>query len=661
MLDKADFLEAALQSEDVDMINTAIARAGQDKALLSLASRAEALVRETPKAHAEAEAPRRSSVAAAWHAARTNVLSVLRAEADRVCSEAGEKGWDNLEKDLVIDQLAALEAAFEGTDLGGLASAIEELASEDLEVPAAVIEEARHALRGIAMQHEELEVAIRVGDIDTIPAAIELASEHFLPEALVCKARAALDMAISLDMAIKSRDPLLLAKTLAQAECDFAQMPSVQCARRIMDATTALEEAARNDDIDAMRAAMESIEEQLLPEALLGKARMAITLETAIKSHDAGLLEGALSRAERECADMTILQRARGILPAGSALQAVVQDGDARQRPRASIASALQAAVQDGDARQRPRPRAEAEGVLADMPLASRASSLIDAAGDDEASIDAAIEAAKAHGVPTALVDNIEEELAERRTNMSAEALQAIVLGDDMDAIEKAILVAEVQGIRGLDKVREEFTKKKMKKSADALQTAMQGDDLETIDQAIRDAEAQGVSGLDEMRQKKAADVLQQAMQGEDPKAMEAAIRFAEGHGVPGEVVDKARQELEDQREELEQRMVQRRKANFLAGLQATLQCDDTCAMRATIAEGEELGFEQEVKLIRRVLEEELACRKTKLSEERAQHEELAAQFKTAKEAQDFGGSVLAAQWRHAVAKVAKLLALAEE
>ena len=53
-------------------------------------------------------------------------------------------------------------------------------------------------------------------------------------------------------------------------------------------------------------------------------------------------------------------------------------------------------------------------------------------------------------------------------------------------------------------------------------------------------------------------------------------------------------------------------------------------------------------------LEEELQSRQAGAADVRKKQEELAAQFKTSKEAQEFGGAVLAAQWRAAAREVAK-------
>jgi len=71
--------------------------------------------------------------------------------------------------------------------------------------------------------------------------------------------------------------------------------------------------------------------------------------------------------------------------------------------------------------------------------------------------------------------------------------------------------------------------------------------------------------------------------------------------------------------------------------------------------------MEAELHMLKEKLDAELRRRMEKAKVERAENEKLAAEFKNAKEAQDFGGGVLVAQWRAAVAEIAKPLVINED
>jgi len=483
LLDKADALQTAVLSKDVATINNAIAQAGGDKALDGLVSRADTFVHKAMKVRTEEdEVEWRSDVAASWHAAKKNIQCALRAAADREELETAGQGWDNLEKDLVIERLTALDEAFDSTDLPALEFALKQLASEDFQVPVAVIDEANHALSAIAKQHQELEVAVREGDIDVIRLALELSLEHFCPEALVCKARTALEFVVTLDRAIKSRDPQLLAATLSQVGHDVVEMPLLQRARGIHAATKELQEAMDSGNIDAIAAACELVGEDSLPEELVCQAKMASSLDAAIKSQDM-------------------------------------------------------------------------------------------------AAIEETIRIAKAKGIPTALLDKAQQDLTEEITKKAVEAVQAAIQSNSVDAIKDAIRVAEEQGV------------------------------TPTL--------------IEEFKQELEEDRLKQ----QEQKNLEEAVR---------------------------------KRDEFLAGL-PTIQPDNILALRGAITEGEAFGFEQELEPIRKAIEDELSRRMEHAKEERAAHEKLAGEFKSAKEVQDFAGNVLVAQWRAAVLEISKPLVISEE
>jgi len=99
----------------------------------------------------------------------------------------------------------------------------------------------------------------------------------------------------------------------------------------------------------------------------------------------------------------------------------------------------------------------------------------------------------------------------------------------------------------------------------------------------------------------------------------------------------------------------ERFKKLLIISLGAVAKSRDVKAMRSAIADAEAVGVcEEHVEPVRKALEDELASRKAVQLKARKSKEELAAQFKDAKEAQDFGGAILAAQWRAAVREIAK-------
>jgi len=119
------------------------------------------------------------------------------------------------------------------------------------------------------------------------------------------------------------------------------------------------------------------------------------------------------------------------------------------------------------------------------------------------------------------------------------------------------------------------------------------------------------------------------------------------------------RREAERKREEARQkaeaeRLAKEARERFLINLPEVIKSRDVKALNGAIAEGESYGYLSQLEPVRKALEEELQHRKAVALKARKAAEELAGQFKDAKEAQDFGGAILAAQWRAAVREVAK-------
>mmetsp|Transcript_91507 Transcript_91507/g.144584 ORF Transcript_91507/g.144584 Transcript_91507/m.144584 type:complete len:577 (+) Transcript_91507:126-1856(+) len=92
----------------------------------------------------------------------------------------------------------------------------------------------------------------------------------------------------------------------------------------------------------------------------------------------------------------------------------------------------------------------------------------------------------------------------------------------------------------------------------------------------------------------------------------------------------------------------------LIASVEDICKCHDVTAMQAALADYEAFNMQSEADKVRKALEEELSNRKAVADKARKAKEELAAQFKDAQEAKDFGGAILAAQWRAAVREISK-------
>lgn len=144
-------------------------------------------------------------------------------------------------------------------------------------------------------------------------------------------------------------------------------------------------------------------------------------------------------------------------------------------------------------------------------------------------------------------------------------------------------------------------------------------------------------------KEKEARDLLlarlREAPESHDLAVLRAAIADGEAAGLTSE--------LEPVRAAF--------KREILASFQSLIDSRDVNALRSAIADGEAMGFsEDELAPVRKALEDELARRKSERLKARKAKEELAAQFKTQKEAHELGGAILVAQWKAAVREVAK-------
>ncbi|CAK9050825.1 unnamed protein product [Durusdinium trenchii] len=114
------------------------------------------------------------------------------------------------------------------------------------------------------------------------------------------------------------------------------------------------------------------------------------------------------------------------------------------------------------------------------------------------------------------------------------------------------------------------------------------------------------------------------------------------------------------QAEEEAARKAKEIRERLLATMQELAQSRDGWVLKNAIAEGESVGLDAELQPLREALKEVHELRKAALLKARKAQEKLANDFKTAKEAQDFGGPVLAAQWRAAVKEVQKPFVMPE-
>lgn len=108
--------------------------------------------------------------------------------------------------------------------------------------------------------------------------------------------------------------------------------------------------------------------------------------------------------------------------------------------------------------------------------------------------------------------------------------------------------------------------------------------------------------------------------------------------------------------EEARRKVEEARKAreDLIGRLRDAVHSRNTEQLRTAMAEAEAAGLHNELEPLRQALQMELAARRAAAVKARKAAEKLAADFKSAKEAQDCGGATLAAQWRAAVKEVAK-------
>eukprot|EP00927_Polykrikos_kofoidii_P073042 TRINITY_DN69114_c0_g1_i1.p1 TRINITY_DN69114_c0_g1~~TRINITY_DN69114_c0_g1_i1.p1 ORF type:complete len:569 (-),score=129.11 TRINITY_DN69114_c0_g1_i1:428-2134(-) len=231
----------------------------------------------------------------------------------------------------------------------------------------------------------------------------------------------------------------------------------------------------------------------------------------------------------------------------------------------------------------------------------------------------------------------------------------------------------EAQYLRMRRKVRERQNRKRKLEEA-ALDKRRQ--ELKALEEERRADEARRRAICDAEEERKAQahkikleEELREAEARQARREAEEAARREEEERAEAErqrvlaEKQREREEQERQAEEMRQKKIAeqeaRRKAAddrlaLLARLKEVVNSRDEGALKAAIADGEAAGLHSELEPVRQALEEEVRLRHEAALKFRQSQEKLAAEFKTAKEAQDFGGAVLAARWRAAVREVSK-------
>lgn len=183
----------------------------------------------------------------------------------------------------------------------------------------------------------------------------------------------------------------------------------------------------------------------------------------------------------------------------------------------------------------------------------------------------------------------------------------------------------------------------------EALHGAMKLEELRRLEEvgrkkALADAEREREEKqAEEARQKLLVDM--EARETEEKTIEEARQKQIAAEAVVSKLAETKAEEL---------RQKQQSEANLSTRMQEVVSSHDVAAMRSAIAEGEQAGHHQEVELVRHALDEELQARKKAHLKARKAYEDLAAQFKDAKEAHELGGSILVAQWKAAIREIAK-------
>jgi len=192
-----------------------------------------------------------------------------------------------------------------------------------------------------------------------------------------------------------------------------------------------------------------------------------------------------------------------------------------------------------------------------------------------------------------------------------------------------------------------------------------QEDERRQEEDARREAAAAAERAKREAEEKKKreeeqkAEAERQRIMAEEQRRQEEAERKAEeARREAAKTAEAARQQKLAEEDAANKEKETRER--ILGSLAELAQSRDGYVLRTAIAEGESVGLNAELDPLRAALAEVEELRKAALLKARKAQEKLANDFKTVKEAQDFGGPILAAQWRAAVKEVAKPFVMPE-
>lgn len=187
---------------------------------------------------------------------------------------------------------------------------------------------------------------------------------------------------------------------------------------------------------------------------------------------------------------------------------------------------------------------------------------------------------------------------------------------------------------------------------------------LQAMEAASREAEARRKAEAD-MAEARRAELFRQQI--EEQQRMEDERRREDGERKASEeersrlLAEKAallHAKVAGQvaHEDSQRKAEEARKAreDLIARIREAVHNKNAERLRSLMLEAEAAGLQQELEPLRRVLQQELAFRRTAALKARRAAEKLVADYASAKEAQDVGGPTLAAQWRAAVKEVAK-------
>eukprot|EP00930_Biecheleria_cincta_P098529 TRINITY_DN90183_c0_g1_i1.p1 TRINITY_DN90183_c0_g1~~TRINITY_DN90183_c0_g1_i1.p1 ORF type:complete len:561 (-),score=156.75 TRINITY_DN90183_c0_g1_i1:128-1810(-) len=178
--------------------------------------------------------------------------------------------------------------------------------------------------------------------------------------------------------------------------------------------------------------------------------------------------------------------------------------------------------------------------------------------------------------------------------------------------------------------------------------------------QEERAREAAALLEAQRKKQKEDAEIRRRQEQERKLAEEEARRQDEEAKRIEAERLrDEAKRKAEEaERKRLEEEEAARkrkeRKEQILREIPEMAHNRDAYTLRTFIKEAEGFGFDKELEPVRAALREEEKRRAAAALKARKAQEDLAAQFKDAKEAADFGGSILAAQWRAAVREIQK-------